>query len=97
MDNAAIHKGEDVLENFEDHDINYKYLPPYSPDLNPIENVFGVKKSRYSNANNNIKTKCQMIRLINETIENMNRDINFNNFYIRMREFLMKAYNGEFF
>lgn len=37
MDNALFHKGEDILEIAQRHDINIIYLPAYSPDLNPIE------------------------------------------------------------
>ena len=37
MDNASFHKGEDIIEIAEKHQINIIYLPAYSPDLNPIE------------------------------------------------------------
>ena len=37
MDNASFHKGEDILEIAEKHQINIIYLPAYFPDLNPIE------------------------------------------------------------
>ena len=37
MDNASFHKGEDIIEIAEKHQIKIVYLPAYSPDLNPIE------------------------------------------------------------
>lgn len=37
MDNASFHKGEDIIEIAQKHEINIIYLPAYSPDLNPIE------------------------------------------------------------
>jgi len=40
MDNASVHNG--LAEGFPD--LQFKYLPPYSPFLNPIENCFGVFK-----------------------------------------------------
>src|SRR5687768_17148001 len=37
MDNLGAHKGERVRHAFEAAQISYRYLPSYSPDLNPIE------------------------------------------------------------
>ena len=37
MDNLSAHKGERVREMIEGHGCELIYLPPYSPDLNPIE------------------------------------------------------------
>ena len=41
MDNARIHKAKTVRERADELDVHQVYLPPYSPDLNPIE--FGWK------------------------------------------------------
>uniref|UniRef100_A0A0S1MIN3 Tc1-like transposase DDE domain-containing protein n=1 Tax=Phakopsora pachyrhizi TaxID=170000 RepID=A0A0S1MIN3_PHAPC len=45
MDNAAIHKGFDVEQLCNMHGIALVYLPAYSPDLNPIEKLFGIFKT----------------------------------------------------
>lgn len=37
MDNLAPHKAACVRQAFEAAGVAYRYLPPYSPDLNPIE------------------------------------------------------------
>lgn len=37
MDNAAFHKRADIRQLFETAGHVLEYLPPYSPDLNPIE------------------------------------------------------------
>jgi transposase len=37
MDNLSAHKGERVRELIEGRGCELLYLPPYSPDLNPIE------------------------------------------------------------
>jgi transposase len=40
MDNLPSHKGNQVREAIEAVGASPLYLPPYSPDLNPIENAF---------------------------------------------------------
>jgi len=44
MDNASIHKNIRVKEIIEAANCYLLYLPPYSPDLNPIENYWAVMK-----------------------------------------------------
>jgi transposase len=39
MDNVPAHKVEGVREAIESVGATLRYLPPYSPDLNPIENA----------------------------------------------------------
>ena len=45
MDNCSIHHIHEVSELLEDAGILLIYLPPYSPDLCPIEEAFGYLKS----------------------------------------------------
>src|SRR4051794_31877885 len=45
MDNLPAHKGPTVREQIEAAGASLLYLPPYSPDLNPIEMVFSKLKS----------------------------------------------------
>jgi transposase len=44
MDNLTAHKGERVKELIEGQGCELVYLPPYSPDLNPIEEAFSKIK-----------------------------------------------------
>ncbi|CAD6886758.1 unnamed protein product [Tilletia laevis] len=44
MDNASTHKGARVRELVEEAGCILIYLPPYSPELNPIELAFSVDK-----------------------------------------------------
>ena len=44
MDNLSSHKGSRVRELVEGKGCELLYLPPYSPDLNPIEQVFSKVK-----------------------------------------------------
>ena len=46
MDNLAVHKVAGIRELIEAKGAKLIYLPPYSPDLNPIENAFSKIKSR---------------------------------------------------
>jgi transposase len=45
MDNLSAHKGERVRELIEERGCEVLYLPPYSPDLNPIEEAFAKIKA----------------------------------------------------
>ncbi len=45
MDNCSIHHLERVLEMITSVGALIRFLPPYSPDLNPIELVFSKVKS----------------------------------------------------
>ena len=45
MDNASIHRTEGTRELVRRFDCYLAYLPPYSPDLNPIELSFSVLKA----------------------------------------------------
>ncbi len=44
MDNLSAHKGGRVREIVEGRGCELLYLPPYSPDLNPIEQAFAKLK-----------------------------------------------------
>ncbi|WP_317174716.1 transposase [Chryseobacterium antibioticum] len=45
MDNATFHKRSDSIEAIESKGHNILFLPPYSPDLNPIEKKWAQAKS----------------------------------------------------
>jgi len=45
MDNATFHKREDMREAIANQGHTLEYLPPYSPDLNPIEKKWAQAKS----------------------------------------------------
>ena len=45
MDNCSTHYGDDIKLLCESFGIQLEYLPPYSPDLNPIETTFHTLKS----------------------------------------------------
>ena len=45
MDNLGSHKGPQVRASIEAAGARLLYLPPYSPDFNPIENAFSKLKA----------------------------------------------------
>jgi len=45
MDNLGSHKGAAVRRTIENIGAHLLYLPPYSPDLNPIEQLFAKLKA----------------------------------------------------
>jgi transposase len=46
MDNLAAHKAEAVRNALDEAGLGHRYLPPYSPDLNPIEQAWSKLKTR---------------------------------------------------
>ncbi len=50
LDNAAFHKTPETRKIMETSPFRMLYLPPYSPDFNPIEKVFATLKKRRQNA-----------------------------------------------
>ena len=44
LDNATIHHSEEIVNLIRATGAKIIYLPPYSPDLNPIELMFGIYK-----------------------------------------------------
>jgi len=63
LDNAGWHKKESL--NW--YNITPMYLPPYSPDLNPIERLWGVIKDRFF-ANFYTKERAKLIDRITEAL-----------------------------
>jgi transposase len=45
MDNLAAHKVAGIRQAIEAYGAELHYLPPYSPDLNPIKNAFAKLKA----------------------------------------------------
>ena len=50
MDNLPAHKNDDVRRLIEAAGAQLRYLPPYSPDLNPIEMAFAKLKAHLRKA-----------------------------------------------
>jgi transposase len=66
MDNLSAHKGEEVRELIEARGCEVLFLPPYSPDLNPIEEAFSKIKGLLRKAE--ARTREALIRAMGEAI-----------------------------
>ena len=51
LDNVAFHKTAEVKEAMQTKGYIPAFIPPYSPDFNPIENVFSVIKNSFRKRN----------------------------------------------
>ena len=61
MDNLAAHKVAGVRQAIEAVGASVIYLPPYSPDLNPIENVFAKIKGEIRKRKPRTKELCDQL------------------------------------
>jgi len=66
MDNLSAHKGDRVKELIEARGCELLYLPPYSPDLNPIEEAFSKIKALLRKAA--ARTRAALIDALGEAI-----------------------------
>lgn len=66
MDNLSSHKSSRVLEKIHAVGVDVLFLPPYSPDLNPIEQIFA--KIKASLCRFAARTERQLYRAISKAI-----------------------------
>ena len=67
MDNLSAHKGGRVRELVEARGCEILYLPPYSPDLNPIEEAFAKLKTLLRRAG--ARTREALIEAMGRALE----------------------------
>jgi len=67
LDNAKIHKAQIVMEYCLQNEIILVYLPPYSPQLNPIEDLWRLLKKEL--ANRALKTLDYLYELTEKTLK----------------------------
>jgi transposase len=67
MDNLGAHKGERVRELIEGRGCELLYLPPYSPDLNPIEEAFAKVKALLRQAG--ARTREALVEVIGQALD----------------------------
>lgn len=61
LDNAAFHKSEKTRQLITNAGCTLLFLPPYSPDLNPIEVFWANLKAKIRSSLNNFSTLAQAI------------------------------------
>ena len=71
MDNAAVHDKEKLQEIVQSKNQKLEFNAPYSPELNPIENFFGLWKSRLYGKLGNTVTEDDVFLALNEALESI--------------------------
>lgn len=71
IDNASWHKTKKVKEYCEENNITLLFLPPYSPEYNPIERVWGYLKSKVKNIY--FSTAKKFTNFITDLLQNINK------------------------
>ncbi len=71
-DNLSVHKVAEVQAIVEAHEATIKYLPPYSPELNPIEQVFAKLKALLRKAAE--RTYDKLWQLIGKLLDELQAD-----------------------
>ena len=61
LDNASFHKSQIAKEMVEKAGYTLLFLPPYSPDLNPIEKYWNWLKSKVRSIIHRFKTLAEAI------------------------------------
>ncbi len=71
IDNASWHKTKKVKEYCEENNITLLFLPPYSPEYNPIERVWSFLKSKVKNIY--FSTAKKFIDFVTDLLQNINQ------------------------
>ena len=71
IDNASWHKTKKVREYCAENNITLLFLPPYSPEFNPIERVWGFLKSKIKNIY--FSTAEKFTTFVTELLQNINQ------------------------
>ncbi len=72
MDNLSVHKSERVREMIEGAGASLLYLPPYSPDFNPIEEAFSKIKNLLRKAGARVREA--LVEAIGETLSEVTEE-----------------------
>jgi transposase len=75
QDNASIHKSRSTMEWFEQNNIGLLQWASRSPDLNPIENVWGIMARRLYAGGKQYKDKNELRDAIFQVYEGLEPEI----------------------
>jgi transposase len=92
MDNVRFHHNDEIKQKIIDKCHYLGFLPPYSPFLNPIENMFSEWKQAVRRCRPENET--QLLSLIDSGFEKIS-DVNCSNYYKNMMEMIYKCLEKE--
>ena len=92
MDNCRFHHSAAVRNTIAANGNRLIYLPPYSPQLNPIEQFFACVKQRLRNKRPIPKTTDYLVSNLEPILLDLQRE-NLQNYWREMRRWLDFAYN----
>lgn len=92
MDNVRFHHCQSIESQLRMFNVTVVFLPPYSPDLNPIENVFSTIKSKL----NTIRPRAQVREILKTNIMHVISELgNFVNYYGHFWDLVHSIINRE--
>lgn len=65
-DNASVHRAKTVEAYLNEYGVNRMVWPPQSPDLNPIENVWGLMKQKLRRRRTYPKNKDELFNILSD-------------------------------
>jgi transposase len=71
LDNSSVHKSKVVIDALSENGINYLFLPPYSPDLNPIELMWSKVKNKMRKIK--AREKNELTKALNTALESIEK------------------------
>jgi transposase len=92
MDNVPFHRSSDIANVFTQQKHRVFFLPPYSPFLNPIENMFSQWKELVKGSNP--CDESHLLRLINEKFLEIT-ETHCRNYYMHMMGYIPRCMNRE--
>ncbi|KAF7694606.1 hypothetical protein CDIK_2111 [Cucumispora dikerogammari] len=92
MDNASIHKIKEVKRLLELSGFDFLYLPPYSPFLNPIENMFSKWKEHVKRGN--LINEVDLFNLISQEATLISAT-DTDGYYMNMIRYIVRSLNRE--
>ena len=86
MDNVSFYKTKDVLDSFNKRKLTPLFIPPYTPECNPIENIFSVVKNTYRKLAT--QQNYDQTDIVTESLYSVNVNI-FPRCFERMKKFII--------
>ncbi|KII69960.1 hypothetical protein RF11_07745 [Thelohanellus kitauei] len=96
MENAQIHRSSVVSAFVQNSNIQIEFLPPYSPQLNPIEEYFSRLKSKVRQRKTQNTTRVEL-KQISEEILSEDSSFNMARYFRHMRRFIDSGFSRQEF